>query len=91
LIKRLPMKRGFTNIFRTEYAVVNLARLEAFPEGSEITLSSMKEAGLIKNVRRPVKILANGDISKPLGVHAQRFSAEARRKIEAAGGTVQEI
>ena len=91
LIKRLPMKRGFTNIFRTEYSVVNLKSLEDFSEGSEVTLEAMKKAGLIKNLRCPVKVLASGDISKPLTVHAQRFSAEARKKIEAAGGKVQEL
>jgi large subunit ribosomal protein L15 len=91
LIKKLPMKRGFTNIFRTEYSVVNLGNLEVFSKGSDVTLEAMKKAGLIKNLRCPVKVLANGDISKPLTVHAQRFSAEARKKIEAAGGKVQEL
>ena len=91
LIKKLPMKRGFTNIFRTEYSVVNLRSLEAFPEDSEVTLQAMKEAGLIKSLRRPVKVLGSGQISKPLTVHAQRFSAEARKKIEATGGKVREL
>ena len=91
LIKKLPMKRGFTNIFRTEYYVVNLEKLEVFSKGSDVTLEAMKKAGLIKNLRCPVKVLANGDISKPLTVHAQRFSTEARKKIEAAGGKVQEL
>lgn len=91
LIKRLPSKRGFTNIFRTEYTVVNLKKLERFPEGSEVTLEKMKEAGLISAVKGPVKVLGDGDLSKPLTVHAHRFSREARRKIEAAGGRVQEL
>ena len=91
LIKKLPMKRGFVNIFRTEYTVVNLRKLEAFPEGSDVTLERMKEAGLIGSVKGPVKVLGDGELSSPLTVHAHRFSREARRKIEAAGGSVREL
>ncbi len=91
LTKKLPTMRGFTNIFRTEYSVVNLRKLEAFPEGSEVTLAAMRESGLIKNLRNPVKVLGDGDLNKPLTVHAHRFSSEARRKIEAAGGEVREL
>ena len=91
LVKKLPMKRGFVNLFRTEYTIVNLRKLELFPEGSEVTLQKMREAGLIGSVKGPVKVLGDGDLTKPLTVHAHRFSREARRKIEAAGGTVQEL
>ncbi len=91
LIKRLPRKRGFTNIFRTEYSVVNLSSLNAFESGAEVTMETMAAAGLIKSLRQPVKILANGDLSHPLTVKATRFSAAAKAKIEAAGGTVEEV
>jgi len=91
LVKKLPTKRGFVNIFRTEYTIVNLKKLEVFPEGSEVTLGRMREAGLIGSVKGPVKVLGDGDLSKPLTVQAHRFSREARRKIEAAGGRVQEL
>ena len=91
LILKLPKKRGFVNIFRTEYTVVNLGKLEVFSEGSEVTLEKMKAAGLIGNVKGPVKVLGDGDLNKPLTVHAHRFSREARRKIEAAEGRVQEL
>ena len=91
LIKKLPTKRGFVNIFRAEYTIVNLKKLEVFPEGSEVTLARMREAGLIGSVKGPVKVLGDGDLSKPLTVQAHRFSRKARRKIEAAGGRVQEL
>jgi large subunit ribosomal protein L15 len=91
LIKRLPRKRGFTNIFRTEYAVVNTGELKAFPSGSEVTPETMLAAGLIKSLRYPVKVLADGDINLPLTVTAHKFSASARAKIEAAGGKVEEV
>jgi large subunit ribosomal protein L15 len=91
LIKRLPRKRGFTNIFRTEYTVVNTGELKAFPSGSEITPENMLAAGLIKSLRNPVKVLADGDINLPLTVRAHKFSASARAKIEAAGGKAEEV
>jgi large subunit ribosomal protein L15 len=91
LILRLPRKRGFTNIFRAEYSVVNTSKLNAFESGSEVTPESLLAAGLVKNLRYPVKILAEGDINHPLTVKAHKFSAAARAKIEAAGGTVEEV
>jgi len=91
LIKKLPMMRGFTNIFRTEFAIVNLKALDVFPEGADVTPQKMQEAGLIKNLKKPVKVLAEGDVSKALTIHAHRFSSEARKKIEAARGKVQEL
>lgn len=91
LIKRLPRKRGFTNIFRTQYSVVNLAGLNAFEAGSEVTAERLRAAGLVSSQRRPVKILAGGDIDRPLTVKADRFSAAARAKIEAAGGKAEEV
>jgi large subunit ribosomal protein L15 len=91
LIKRLPRKRGFTNIFRTEYSIVNTNKLDIFESGSEVTPEGLVAAGLVKSLRRPVKILAGGDISHPLSVKAHKFSAAARARIEAAGGTAEEV
>jgi len=91
LIKRLPRKRGFTNIFRTEYTVVSLDRLSIFASGSEVTPEKLVAAGVIKSLRQPVKILAGGDINHPLQVKAHKFSAQARAKIEAAGGKAEEV
>jgi len=91
LIKRLPEKRGFTNIFRVEYNTVSIGELSKFESGSEVTPEKLVEAGLIKSLRKPVKILADGEIKQPLTVKANKFSASARAKIEAAGGTVEEV
>ena len=91
LIKRLPRKRGFVNIFRTEYSVININRLNMFESGSEVTLERLVAAGLVKSLRHPVKILAEGDINHPLLVKAHKFSAAAKAKIEAAGGGVEEV
>ncbi len=91
LIKRLPRKRGFVNIFRKEYSVVNLGKLSAFESGSEVTPERLAAAGLVKSLRHPIKILAEGNIEHPLVVRANKFSAAAKAKIEAAGGKVEEI
>ena len=91
LIKRLPQKRGFVNIFRTEYSTVNIDRLNIFESGSEVTPEKLVAAGVIKSLRHPIKILANGDISYPLLVKANKFSAAAKAKIEAAGGKAEEV
>ncbi len=91
LIKRLPQKRGFTNLFRTEYSPVNLDRLNVFESGTEVTADKLLAAGLIKTLSQPVKILADGELSRPLSIRADRFSAAAKAKIEAAGGKVEEV
>ncbi|MBA7526812.1 50S ribosomal protein L15 [subsurface metagenome] len=91
LIRRLPRKRGFTNIFKTEYSVVNVGELSMFEAGSEITPEKLVVTGLVKSLRYPVKVLADGDINHPLVVKANRFSAAAKAKIEAAGGKVEEV
>ncbi len=91
LIKRLPRKRGFTNIFRKEYSIVNLDKLNAFEEGSEVTLEKLHAAGLVKTLKYPLKILANGEVSHAVTVKAKRFSAAAKAKIEAAGGKAEEV
>ena len=91
LIKRLPQKRGFVNIFRTEYSVININKLNMFDSGSEVTPERLVAAGLVKSLRHPVKILAEGDIKHPLLVKAHKFSTVAKAKIEAAGGRVEEM
>ena len=91
LIKRLPRKRGFTNIFRTEYSIVNINKLNIFEPGSEVTPERLVAAGLVKSLRHPIKILAEGNINHPLVVKANKFSAAAKAKIEAAGGKVEEV
>lgn len=91
LIKRLPRKRGFTNIFRIEYHVVHLTELSSFEAGSKVDPEKLLAAGIVKSLRKPIKILADGDISQPLTVKAHKFSATARAKIEAAGGNVEEV
>ncbi|MFC2010704.1 50S ribosomal protein L15 [Chloroflexota bacterium] len=91
LIKRLPRKRGFVNIFRTEYSVINIDKLNMFESGSEVTPEKLVAAGLVKSLRRPIKILAEGEVTFPLSVKAHKFSAAAKAKIETAGGSVEEV
>ena len=91
LIKKLPMVRGFTNIFRKEYKVVNLDRLARFPADSEITPQTLVDMGVAKNLNKPVKVLGRGELEVPLVVEAHKFSRSAREKIEAAGGSVRVI
>ena len=91
LIKSLPRKRGFTNIFRVEYSIVNLSSLNVFEAGSEVTPEALVTAGVIKSLRKPIKILSEGGIDRPLTVKANRFSAAAKAKIEAAGGKAEEV
>ena len=90
LHRRLP-KRGFTNIFKKEHAVVNVSDLERFDNGATVDEAAMRKAGLIKGRNDGVKILGEGKLSKKLTVHAAKFSASARKQIEAAGGSCQEI
>jgi large subunit ribosomal protein L15 len=85
LVRRIP-KRGFTNINRVEYQVVNVRELERFD--GEVSPASLKEAGLIRSVAKPVKILGVGDVAKKLSVSAHAFSRGAQTKIEDAGGSV---
>jgi large subunit ribosomal protein L15 len=90
LHRRLP-KRGFTNIFKKEHAVVNLSDLERFDNGATVDETTLRQAGLIKGKNDGVKILGNGTLTKKLTVVAAKFSETARKQIEAAGGTCQEI
>jgi large subunit ribosomal protein L15 len=91
LVRILP-KRGFTPPRKVEFSLINLADLDkAFEPNSEVTLELMVEKGLVKNLKQPVKILARGDINKPLKVKAHKFSNSAKDKIEKAGGTAEVI
>lgn len=88
--RRLP-KRGFNPLVRKEYALVNLGQLEIFEAGSTIDASALIEAGLIKRVCDGIKVLGKGELSKALTVKAHKYSVAAKEKIEAVGGTAQEI
>ena len=88
---RLPKLKGFKNRFRVEYQVVNLDRLgSVFPAGSEVGVDELVKAGLVRK-GEPVKVLGDGDLSVALRVSAHRFSATAKEKITAAGGSVTEL
>jgi large subunit ribosomal protein L15 len=88
--RRIPM-RGFKNINRKELAPVNLAVLNAFDDGADVTIEALRAAGLVKGRWDGVKILGNGEITKKLSVKATAFSATAKEKIEAAGGSCETI
>ena len=88
--QRLP-KRGFTNIFKQKWNIVNISDLAAFDQGSVITLEMLHEAGLIRNLSDPLKVLGNGELDRKLEVRANRFSKQALEKIEAAGGKAEVI
>jgi large subunit ribosomal protein L15 len=89
--RSLPFKRGFINLFRTEYAEVNLARLAGFEAGAEVTPASLAEAGVIRDLERPVVLLGQGALDKPLTIKVHRASQAAVAKVEAAGGKVEII
>lgn len=90
LFRRLP-KRGFTNIGRKEFAVVNLAALNRFEDGTEVTPELLIETGVVSNEKAGIKILAKGNVEKKLTVKAHKFSSAAKEAIEAAGGTTEVI
>lgn len=88
LVRRIP-KRGFTNLSRVEYQVVNLRDLDKV--SGDVTPESLKAAGLVRSLKKPVKVLGIGELSRKVSVSAHRFSATAQSKIEAAGGSVTVI
>lgn len=90
LHRRIP-KRGFTNIFKKDYAVVNVSDLERFDNGATVDETTLRQAGLVKGQHDGVKILGDGELSKKLTVSATKFSKSAKEIIEKAGGTCQEI
>ncbi|KAA0232036.1 MAG: 50S ribosomal protein L15 [Chloroflexi bacterium CFX7] len=88
IVRRMHTLRGFNNKWRVEFQPVNLSALERFEAGASVTPESLRAAGILKHLREPVKILARGELTKPLTVSAHAFSAAAKERIEAAGGTV---
>jgi large subunit ribosomal protein L15 len=88
LHRRLP-KRGFTNIFRIEYEVVNLEKLASLKATGEITPEVLRKAGMVSSKKALVKVLGQGELSKAVTVHAHKFSKSAQEKIEKAGGKIQ--
>ena len=90
LYRRIP-KRGFTNIWRKEYEIVNVEALNAFDDGAEVTKDMLLEKGLIKKSKNGLKILGNGDLEKKLTIKADKFSKSAQEKIEARGGKIEEL
>ncbi|MCJ7843070.1 50S ribosomal protein L15 [Lederbergia sp. NSJ-179] len=90
LFQRLP-KRGFTNINRKEFAIVNLDTLNRFEDGTEVTPELLIETGVVRNEKSGIKILAKGNIERKLTVKANKFSSAAKEAIEAAGGKTEVI
>lgn len=90
LYRRIP-KRGFTNIWRKEYEIVNVETLNRFDNGTEVTPELLIAEGIVKQVKDGIKILGNGKLEKNLTVQAQKFTKSALKKIEAAGGKAQVI
>ena len=90
LYRRVP-KRGFNNVFRTEYAEVNIERLEAFEDGATVNAQALLEKKIIRKELDGVKILGGGELTKKLTVQAAKFSASAKEKIEAVGGKAEVI
>lgn len=90
LYRRIP-KSGFTNIFRKEYATINLSVLDLFEDGTTVTVKLLKEHGLVKQVKDGVKVLGGGELTKKLTVQVDRFTASAKEKIEALGGKAEVV
>ena len=89
LVRRLPFRRGFTNIFKVHYVAVNLCRLEGFEAGAEVSPETLAAAGIVKSAELPVAILGHGELDRALVVKTHRVSASAKAKIEGAGGSVE--
>jgi large subunit ribosomal protein L15 len=89
LQRRLP-KRGFTNIFKIEYQVVNVEDLQGFAANTIVTPELLRETGMVRTLRKPIKILGKGELSVALTIQSDKFSESAKQKITAAGGTVEE-
>ena len=90
LYRRVP-KKGFTNIFGTDYASVNVERLNVFEDGATVDAKALLDAGIIKKTLGGVKIIGNGELQKKLNVKAAKFTASAKEKIEALGGKAEVI
>ena len=90
LQRRLP-KRGFTNIFKKHYCLINITDLDRFGKNSDLDINTLKSAGLLKREKDKVKLLGNGEISYPIVIKVHKVSKTAREKVEAAGGRVELI
>jgi len=90
LVRRMP-KRGFTNIFRKEYVIVNVGQLDRFPAGSEVTPDVLLAEGVISQLRDGLKVLGDGSLSRKLTVRAHKFSKKAQELIQAVGGSCEVI
>ena len=90
IIKALPMRRGFTNIFKTYYSLVKLETLDQFESGEIVTPEVLVERGYVRNLNRPIKIVGGGELTKPLTVVADKFTHTARDAIAPSNGTVEE-
>ena len=91
LVLRLPHKRGFTNIFKERFHIVNVDALDRFEAGAEVTPETLREAGLIRDTRLQVKLLGDGELAKPLTVRVHKWSGSAQKIVEAAGGTLERL
>jgi len=91
LHRRLPQVRGFKPVNKVVYAVVNVGALEQFDPGTEVTSTLLAQKGMLRNPDEPFKILGDGEVTRQLTVRAHRFSAAARQKLEAVGGTCEEV
>ncbi|MEH2246631.1 50S ribosomal protein L15 [Nostoc sp.] len=89
LYRRLPKLKGFPIVNRKIYTTINVEKLASLPANTEVTLTSLKAAGILTTVKGPLKILGNGELSTPLKVQAAAFTGTARSKIEAAGGSCE--
>ncbi|MEA5575141.1 50S ribosomal protein L15 [Anabaena sp. UHCC 0451] len=89
LYRRIPKLKGFPVVNRKYYTTINVEKLASLPANSEVTLVSLKDAGIVTSVKGPLKILGNGELGVPLNVQAAAFTGQARSKIEAAGGSCQ--
>jgi large subunit ribosomal protein L15 len=87
----MPYKRGFTNIYKPEWEIVNLSRLEELQADGPVTPELLYARGVTRGLEFPVKILAHGELTRAVEVHAHAFSAAAKEQIEAAGGTLQTL
>ncbi len=88
LHRRIP-KRGFTNVFRKEYAIVNLEQLNVFRKGEDVTPIKILQKGIVKNLKAGLKILGNGNLKKELNISAHKFSSSAMKKIQESGGKAE--
>lgn len=90
LQRRLP-KRGFNNYFRKQYNIINLKDLDRFEANASVDVTALMDAGIVKKMKSGIKLLGNGDVSKPLNICVHKASKTAREKIEAVGGTIKII